>query len=127
MIDVVREWVQKAEGDFNTAQRELRARKRPNYDSACFHCQQCTEKYPKGFLVRLGVPFRPIHDLEILLDLIVPVDREFQHLRDSLLLLNDYAVDFRYPGSTATKEKAREAFAAVRSVRSFVRSKLRLT
>jgi hypothetical protein len=30
------EWVDKAEGDL-TALRELRARKSPNYDAACFH------------------------------------------------------------------------------------------
>jgi HEPN domain-containing protein len=39
------EWVAKAEGDFLTAGRELRARKSPNYDAVCFHAQQCAEKY----------------------------------------------------------------------------------
>lgn len=29
------EWIEKAEADFNSAQREYRARKRPNYDAAC--------------------------------------------------------------------------------------------
>ena len=38
---LVAEWVAKAEGDFTSAQRGLRARKAPNYDSACFHAQQC--------------------------------------------------------------------------------------
>lgn len=31
------EWIEKAEGDFATAQREQRARKMPNYDAVCFH------------------------------------------------------------------------------------------
>ena len=31
------EWVLKAEGDYATAGREVRARKNPNYDAACFH------------------------------------------------------------------------------------------
>jgi hypothetical protein len=31
------EWMKKAEGDFLTAGRELRARKSPNYDAVCFH------------------------------------------------------------------------------------------
>ena len=39
------EWVNKAEGDFHTAQREVRERKHPNYDAASFHAQQCAEKY----------------------------------------------------------------------------------
>jgi len=44
------EWVGKAEGDFATAGREMRARKAPNYDAACFHAQQLAEKYLKAFL-----------------------------------------------------------------------------
>jgi HEPN domain-containing protein len=40
--------VTKAEGDFLTAGRELRARKSPNYDAVCFHAQQCAEKYLKA-------------------------------------------------------------------------------
>lgn len=47
---LTREWVGKAEGDFASAGRELRARKLPNYDSACFHAQQCAEKLLKAAL-----------------------------------------------------------------------------
>jgi len=126
MNDIVREWVEKAEGDFHSAERELRARKYPNYDAACFHSQQCAEKYLKAFLVHRQVAFRPIHDLEILLGLITPRHPEFELIRDLLLLLNDYAVDFRYPGTTATKDKARAAVRAMRTVRAFIRQKLGL-
>jgi len=44
------EWVEKAEGDFITARRELHARAKPNYDAACFHAQQMAEKYLKTML-----------------------------------------------------------------------------
>ncbi|MBO9370959.1 MAG: HEPN domain-containing protein [Chloroflexi bacterium] len=57
------EWVHKAEGDFHTAGRELRARKMPNYDAVCFHCQQCAEKYLKAYLQERGQRFPRIHDL----------------------------------------------------------------
>lgn len=50
MKPAVAEWVSKAEGDFLTGGRELRARKSPNYDAVCFHAQQCAEKYPKAVL-----------------------------------------------------------------------------
>jgi len=33
MNSIVSEWVEKAEGDFQTAEREMRARKAPNYDA----------------------------------------------------------------------------------------------
>jgi hypothetical protein len=36
MKPLTEEWISKAEGDFSTAGRELRARKAPNYDAVCF-------------------------------------------------------------------------------------------
>ena len=51
---------------------------------------------------------------------------EFEFIRDWLLLLNDYAVSIRYPGEMATKEEARAALKAIRSVRTFIRQKLLL-
>ena len=41
-----REWIDKAEADFTSAGREYRARKQPNYDTACFFAQQCVD-FPK--------------------------------------------------------------------------------
>ena len=43
------EWVEKAEGDFATASREIRVRKAPNFDAVCFHAQQCAEKTSRRF------------------------------------------------------------------------------
>jgi HEPN domain-containing protein len=40
MNALLQEWIDKAEGDFHTASREVRAIKSPNYDAVCFHCQQ---------------------------------------------------------------------------------------
>jgi HEPN domain-containing protein len=50
MNPLVLEWVDKAEGYFTTASRELRARKAPNYDAACFHAQQCAESACRSML-----------------------------------------------------------------------------
>jgi len=38
MNEVVREWVDKAEGDFLTARREFAAQP-PNFDAVCYHAQ----------------------------------------------------------------------------------------
>jgi len=64
MKQLTLEWVKKAEGDYVTAQRELRARKSPNYDASCFHAQQCAEKYLKArlllnFVTRVNQPTSP--------------------------------------------------------------------
>lgn len=66
------EWVRKAEGDFTAAKREFRARKEPNFDAACFHAQQCAEKYLKARLHESGIPFERTHNLVHLLDLVLP-------------------------------------------------------
>ena len=67
MNPVAEEWIVKAEGDYASALREFRARKNPNYDSACFHAQQCVEKYLKGIMQGRNIPFGKTHDLCLLL------------------------------------------------------------
>ena len=62
MKPLTREWIEKAEGDFATVRREVQARKDPNYDAACFHAQQCIEKYLKARLQEAEVPFGRTHD-----------------------------------------------------------------
>ena len=121
---LIQEWIDKAEGDFNTAVREARVRKLPNYDAVCFHCQQCAEKYLKAFLQERSTLFPKTHDLIELLELCVSCEQRSESQRESLLRLRQYAVDYRYPGEAANKEEALEAVRAMRKVRSFVRDEL---
>jgi HEPN domain-containing protein len=74
MKPLTREWIEKAEGDFVMAQREMRARKSPNYDGICFHCQQCIETYFKARLQEAGTVFPFTHDLGELLVLLLPIE-----------------------------------------------------
>jgi HEPN domain-containing protein len=105
MNELVMEWVEKAEGDSRTAEREGTVGEGPNYDAVCFHAQQCAEKYLKAFLTFRSIPFPRLHDLEALLNLVTPVDPEFEAIREPLLLLNDYAVDIRYPGTLPLQKR----------------------
>ena len=126
MKPLTSEWIEKAEGDYHTALRELRARKHPNYDSACFHSQQCVEKYLKGRLQDDGTPFKKTHDLTVLLDLLLPRQPLWDAWRDELGALSDYAVEYRYPGESADKQAAREAVAICKKIRGEVRRSLGL-
>ncbi|MEG3930615.1 MULTISPECIES: HEPN domain-containing protein [unclassified Microcoleus] len=121
------EWVDKAEGDFTTALRELRARKSPNYDAACFHAQQCAEKYLKARLQEAVIAFSRTHNLTVLLDLLLPVEPGWDKLRTKLLALTAFSVAYRYPGASADKDTAREALNFCREVREQVRLSLGLT
>ena len=126
MKPLTKEWVDKAEGDFITARRELRARKAPNYDAACFHAQQCAEKYLKARLQEEGIAFSRTHDLATLLDLLLPVEPSWAVMRSDLDRLTSFAVEFRYPGTSADKAMARSAVAVCQDVRHRVRMSLGL-
>ena len=43
----IKEWINKAEDDFEGAKDIAHRRKRPLPDLVCFHCQQSSEKYLK--------------------------------------------------------------------------------
>jgi HEPN domain-containing protein len=123
---LTQEWVEKAEGDFATLQRELRARRLPNYDAACFHAQQCAEKYLKARLQEANTPFPRTHDLEQLLVLLLPVEPSWSGMRPALQVLTTYGVQVRYPGTSADRAMAREAFMNARTVSLVVRQALGL-
>ena len=63
MNELVKEGINKTEGDYHSALREYRARKFPNYDAAGFHAQQCAEKYLKAILQLRNSRFDKVHDL----------------------------------------------------------------
>ena len=126
MNPAVAEWVSKAEGDFLTAGRELRARKSPNYDAVCFHAQPCAEKYLKAILQENNKRIPKIHFLLELLPMILKFDSSYEFLKADLEVLEDYAVRFRYPGDSAEKREAQAAFAAAEAVRKFIKQQLGL-
>lgn len=111
------EWVEKAEGDWNSAQREYRALNRPNYDSACFHAQQRAEKYLKAKLEEAGMIFGKTHNLITLLTLVLTIEPAWNVLSPYLNGLNGYSVGFRYPGNSANKNNEKNAPKDCREVR----------
>jgi HEPN domain-containing protein len=121
MKTVTREWVEKAEGDYRTAGREILAEP-PNYDAAAFHAQQCAEKYLKARMVEAGIAFPKMHDLTSLLKLLPPSDPEWEALRPKLDALTSLGIEVRYPGVSADAEDAQEALETARIVRSLVRN-----
>lgn len=126
MNELTREWIDKAELDFTSADLLLHAGETPLSDPACFHCQQCAEKYLKGYLQEHGIDFERKHDLIPLLALSAARDNEFQVLKEDLQELDRYAVIVRYPGITIKAETAELALKAVERVRRFTRLKLGL-
>lgn len=122
MKPITSEWIEKAEGDLATAQREIDASDRPNYDAVCYHAQQCVEKYLKASLQEADISFRKTHDLSELLDSVLSVDPTLASLRPDLNSLSAFAVEYRYPGESAEIDEAREALERCRKVRQIPRT-----
>mgnify|MGYP006304520093 CR=1 FL=1 len=124
MKELTLEWIQKAEGDYHSALRDYRARNHPNYDSAGFHAQQCVEKYLKAILQENNIRFQKVHDLLALMQLCLSVDSQLKIHKDILADLNPFAVVFRYPGEYATKQDAKAAIQALKTLRVYLRQVL---
>ncbi len=120
------EWIAKAEGDFASMTRERRARRNPNYDGLCFHAQQCAEKYLKARLCESNINPPKTHDLSVLLELTLPFEPAWELLRADIAYLSEFAVSFRYPGDSADKDQAANAYQRCLRFREAVRQDLGL-
>ncbi len=124
-LRAIRQWVEKAEHDLRTAVHTLTLQDECPFDTVCFHCQQCAEKYLKALLVALELPVPRTHDLRALMELMAP--RHDLGLNVSVVAtLNRYTVEARYPGDWEefTRPVAERAVATARSVREAVRTVL---
>ena len=126
MKPTTREWVRKAENDFKVALQILHRRKDVVPDAACFFSQQCVEKYFKARLIEPGIVFPRTHDLLLLLNLCGSVEPLWLAYAKAVDTMSDYAVDFRYPGHSATLREAKIAFKHCRSLRGEARRSLGL-
>lgn len=71
-----------------------------------------------------GLAIPKTHDLDILLSALVSCHSILQQLRRGLLFLSEFAVDTRYPGSSATKRQAVAALGWAGRVRKSARALL---
>jgi HEPN domain-containing protein len=116
MNEVVREWIEKSEGDYLTATREAQADP-PNYDAVCFHAQQCVEKLLKASLIVKGEVPPKTHDLTVLSALLSSRSPDWRWPVEELRLLSRSAVMFRYPGESAGREEAEAALTVSKAMR----------
>ena len=119
------EWIQKTERDYNAIALHQQAAV-PDYDHICFHAQQCIEKYLKAWLQEANIPLPRSHDLLALLGLILPVIPSWHTWQTDFSTIAPYAVEFRYPGKSATSENAEHAVKTCHVVRQAVREALKL-
>ncbi len=108
MNGTVREWLDKAEGDYLTAHREFEAADSPNYDAVCFHGQQCIEKLMKAIMIHNKVVPPRIHNLARLAELLKPLCPGMELTLEDLNHLTALGMAVRYPGEFADRGDAAE-------------------
>jgi HEPN domain-containing protein len=125
VLEVVREWVRKADHDLIAAAHTLKLKRNCPTDTVCFHAQQCVEKYLKAVLTLYAIAFPRTHDVEALVRILPPdmlIDWPLSQQRQ----LSGYAVVTRYPGQyeEIPLKEARQAVAIARRTRRELRKRL---
>ena len=124
-LELVRQWLGKAEEDFAVAQH-LAAAQVLFYGAAGFHAQQAAEKFIKALLVRFQVEFPKTHDLDQLIDLVATIDNGLSDSLRNAASLTPYAVEVRYPSESPqlTLDDAKAAVLLAAHVRKVVLAQL---
>src|SRR5580700_7715626 len=122
VVEVLRQWVRKAEHDLEAASRIMAIEEGCPFDTVCFHCQQAAEKYLKCLLTSLNIQAPRTHDLKALVSLL-PLEYRASFPAEVLVELNPYAVDIRYADDwrEPRSDDARRALALADRVRAKVR------
>jgi len=125
VVQVVLEWLEKAENDLKNAAFTLTMGEDCPTDTVCFHAQQCVEKYLKAFLTSKGIDFPKTHDVGELLAL-VSKSAALRLAVDQQRRMTAYATVTRYPGDyePIPLAEARSPVAIARRVRKQVRALL---
>ena len=109
MTAEVRQWLDRAEADFISAQFNLTAPK-SNPGLIMFLCQQCVEKLMKGILVHHGDVPPKTHSLGSLSMRLRRFEPGWEWEERELVWLTKGAVDFRYPGKGPDESASKPAF-----------------
>jgi HEPN domain-containing protein len=95
-IEIVREWLTKADDDFEFALVNFEEGK-DFFAQICFHFQQAAEKYLKCYIIAQELEFRKVHDLPLLLKTCLSKDPSFEQPQEDCEYLTTFYVDTRYP------------------------------
>ncbi|MBV8780807.1 MAG: HEPN domain-containing protein [Phycisphaerae bacterium] len=123
---MTKEWVEKAESDYDGACEAQRSRKKSRCDRICFFSQQCVEKYLKARLTEAGLGFPRTHELSILLQRCLATEPLWGVFDRELAAMTQFAVLVRYPGVWATLAEARQGIKTCRRFRAVARNSLGL-
>ncbi len=124
-IEIAKQWLAKAKNDLLNADNNLQSDEIP-FDTVCFHCQQAAEKLLKAYLIGNNRSYPITHDLFLILEKILPLNKQAEHLRDALSILTPYSVEVRYPDDwfMPSEQDAKEARNAADEVLQWLKNNM---
>ena len=123
MNEIVRQWLEKADGDLEDARTFRSITNLRRHTLMPFLCQQCVEKMLKGAIIAHGVTPPFTHDLVDLSDRLSSVEPTWTANDEDLAWLGRGAVRYRYPtvtleGGEVSEEDAERAFGLATNLRA---------
>lgn len=126
MKAMAKAWVEKAEADYGTAQREQKNKKDANYDAVCLHAELCAERYLKARLAEDDIPFPSTRHIVVLLMLCVDLEPKWDAFREQIRTLSSFAIELEDADMVADEKMAEIAMAACEAFRTAARKSLKL-
>jgi HEPN domain-containing protein len=118
--DIAKEWFETADLDYGSALFLLEMKPMP-FEIICYHCQQCAEKYLKGFIAYYGEDILKTHDLVVLNKRCIDIDDRFIEIEEACIQLTDYGVHIRYPFHIETNEyDVKQAIVDANVIKGFI-------
>ena len=124
--DFVKNWFSRGEEDMALIQLILKeGNNLPNL--ACFHAQQATEKYLKGFLAYHDLHTRKVHSIKELLEDCEQLDNSFSQLQKDAYFLSQFYIETRYADDYVefSRNDAEKAFEVATRIKEFVLNKVK--
>ncbi|MFK4377107.1 HEPN domain-containing protein [Bacillus mycoides] len=118
-------WFEIADSDLRASNHLLSLMPIP-FAIICYHCQQCAEKYLKGYLTFKGTHPLKTHNSLLLAKECAEFNMEFNDLIDDCAELNSYAIEVRYPYfEELNKTDVSQAIKSAGNIKSFVLEKIK--
>lgn len=105
LSDTAKEWFTYAEHDIITAEHLIKTLYPIPFEIVCYHCQQSSEKFLKGYIANLNKPLQKTHDLRLLVNECMVTKPEFKSIEQECARLAPYGVQARYPFAMEIQEE----------------------
>ena len=103
--NLIDEWLRYASNDLIVAKHSFEDLHPKQTEIASYHCQQCTEKALKAYLLFKNTEPPRIHDLKVLCKMCQDIDASFAEIGIQCAHLNSYGVAVRYPNELSPDEE----------------------